>query len=169
MRRNEDFMNVLLCIIIAFGLGCLCMYLITQKEIAKKSGQLQKNKKYVELVNQWLILKHSNMKLETELKRRGIHEIAVYGMGICGRHLIRELATSDITMAYAMDKKNMDPYHGIEVRKLQKELPVVDAIVNTVINDNSVINEEIKKYFSCPIITLEDLVYESYVVEDDRI
>ena len=109
------------------------------------------------------------MKLETELKRRGIHEIAVYGMGICGRHLIRELATSDIAVAYAMDKKNMDPYHGIEVRKLQKELPVVDAIVNTVINDNSVINEEIKKYFSCPILTLEDLVYESYAVEDDRI
>lgn len=151
--------------VIGFILGCVVMYLIFHNAFKKKEKQLINNRKNLDMVNQWLILKHSGIELSKEIKKYGVKKIAVYGMGICGRHLVRELLNSDIEIAYALDSRKMSPYQKVEIRKLKDNMPEVDAVINTVVYDNEVINNALKSHFNCKIINLEDIIFESYAVD----
>ncbi len=155
-------MTYFLFAISGFVLGCGVMYLIFRNILKSKERQLQYNKRNYDMVNQWLILKDSGMGLSKEIKRYGVHRIAIYGMGICGRHLVRELQHSDIEIAYAMDRKVVEPYQGVEIRKLKEGMPEVDAVINTVINGSQSL-KDLKQHYKCRILGLETLVFESYL------
>lgn len=152
-------------IVLSLSLGCIFMYIVFNNSIKRKEKQLVNNRKNLDMVNQWLILKHSNIELSREISKYGVKKIAIYGMGICGRHLVRELISSDIEIAYALDRKNMSPYQNIEIRKLSGNMPEVDAVINTVVYDNEAINKALKMHFDCLIINLEDIIFESYAID----
>lgn len=118
--------------------------------------------RYNIMLNQWLIIKQSGEGLDIYLKNKGFKEIAIYGMGIYGRHLVRELQGSAVRISYGIDRKKMASYNGVEVFQLGNGLLRVDAIVNTVINEHESVYRNLREVFDCPIINLEDLVFDSY-------
>lgn len=83
-------------------------------------------------------------------------------MGIYGRHLVRELQNTDITVLYGIDRQDLEPYRNISILHLDQNLPRVDAVVNTVILEHNAIKKVLNEIFDCPVISLEDLVFESY-------
>lgn len=116
---------------------------------------------YLDMMNQWMILKHFRIGLSRILAERRIETVAIYGMGIYGRHLVRELKTGEIRVLYGIDGKQMKPFEGVNIVRLQKNMLLPDAVINTVIHEHGEIEKELRKYYECEIISLEDLVFQS--------
>lgn len=119
-------------------------------------------KKYIDMLNQWLILKQEGKSIEGFLLQKGYHRIAIYGMGIYGRHLVRELQGTAIAIAYGIDQKKMISYDGIEMIQPAGNMPSVDSIVNTVIHDHTKIKKFLSQMTQAPVLSLEDIIFESY-------
>lgn len=123
---------------------------------------MNRETKYLGMMNQWLILKHEGKSIEGYLRHKGYHSIAIYGMAVYGRHVVRELLGTNLIIAYGIDQKKMKPYKGIEVLQPAGELPHADAIINTVIHDHMNIMTTLSDITDIPIISLEDVVFDSY-------
>lgn len=118
--------------------------------------------RYLNMMNQWLILKQEGKGIDRYLKRYGYSTIAVYGMAIYGRHVIRELHGSDIKIVCGIDRKKVGEYKNIEVLPPSDGLPWVDVIINTVIHDHSAIKDNLAQLTERPVVSLEDVIFESY-------
>lgn len=118
--------------------------------------------KYLNMMNQWLILKQEGKSIDGYLRKYGYNTIAVYGMAVYGRHLVRELQESDITILYAIDRKKMEPYKNIKVLRPVAGMPRVDAVINTVLHDHINIKFQLAGMIGSPVISLEDVVFDSY-------
>lgn len=144
------------------GIAFICKYIDWQQ--GKNKNYIEKMNRTMNLLNQWIILKEEGIGCYSVLEQKNIKRIAVYGMGICGRHLVRELCKTDLEILYAMDRKKMSSFLGVRVFRPEEELPQVDIIINTVITEHQTIAEMLKKHFKCPVINLEDIIFECYPV-----
>ena len=119
-------------------------------------------RQYLDMMNQWLILKQEGKNIAKYLRKKGYSSVAIYGMAIYGRHVVRELTGTDITIAYGIDWKKMKPYEGVEVLQPNDKLPFADVIINTVIHENAGIAVALAKLTKVPMISLEEVIFESY-------
>lgn len=117
---------------------------------------------YLNMMNQWLILKQEGKRIDRYLKKRGYNVIAVYGMAVYGRHLIRELQGSDVRILYGIDRKKIESYKNIDVLQPTGKMPYVDAVINTVLHDHVNIKIHLAGLINSPVLSLEDVVFESY-------
>ena len=81
-------------------------------------------------------------------------------MSYAGETLIEELKGSDITIAYGIDKNADSIYADIEVFALGDNLPDVDAVIVTAITYFDEIEEILSTKLKCPVLSLEDILYE---------
>lgn len=123
---------------------------------------IEEYRRYLDMMNQWLILEQEGKRLDRFLKAHGWHKVAVYGMAIYGRHIIRELKESDCRVIYAVDQKRMDEYEGVKIWRPTELLPEADVVINSVIHEHDIIAEEMRNVVSCPVVSLETVVFESY-------
>jgi hypothetical protein len=84
--------------------------------------------------------------------------IAIYGVGKEGRKLIDELASSEVSIKYGIDRnatniecENFPIYTPDSINDKEQ----VDCIVVTPINDFVAIEEQLEKLFDCDIVSLE--------------
>lgn len=124
--------------------------------------RISREKRYLNVMHQWFILMEKNMPLSDLLKRYCVNEVAVYGMGILGRHVIRELEDTGITVSYGIDQKKMDAYKGIQVYTPGDSLQRVDAVINTVVWAQGEIEQKLKSKLGCSVLNLEELVFDRY-------
>lgn len=127
-----------------------------------KKKEVSKAQQYLNMMNQWFILNQRQMSIEKYLKSKNFYVIAIYGAGLYGRHVMRDLEKTDIKVLYAIDQKKIPPFEGIEIMQLENNMPKVDVIINSVILDHKAIEQQLKKYYQCPILSLEDIIFESY-------
>ena len=118
--------------------------------------------KYLNMMNQWLILKQEGKGFDKYLKRQGYNTVAVYGMGIYGRHVIRELQGTEIRISYGIDRKKIMPYKNVEVLQPTERMSPVDAIINTVLCEHVNIKSYLAQICESPVLSLEDIVFGSY-------
>ena len=117
---------------------------------------------YLDIINQWLILKQKDVRIEQYIAKRGWKRVAIYGMGIYARHLIREWKFSDtIEIVCGIDVSKKNAYMGIKTVFLDQVPDDVDVIINTIVYDEDV-SKKIKAKASCDVLSLEDLIFESY-------
>lgn len=112
------------------------------------------------LMNQWVKVKQEGKNLADYFEGVGYHEIAIYGMSYAGETLADELQGSNIKIKYGIDKKANVIYADFDVISPDEELEKVDAIVVTSITFFDEIYEILTKKISCPILSLEDILYE---------
>ncbi|MGP8312064.1 glycoside hydrolase family 99-like domain-containing protein [Enterocloster aldenensis] len=117
-------------------------------------------KRYWRLMDQWMRKKEHKICLGTILKKMGVGSIAVYGIGILGEHLIRDIEQSDIDIRYGIDARKSKIAHPFPVLSPNQDFPAVDIIVVSVIHEYDDIKEKLSKATSIPIISLEELVLE---------
>lgn len=116
------------------------------------------------MLHQWLILKEKGIGIYSVLNHSNVKNIAVYGMGIYGRHLVRELQTAHLENLYGIDRKKMQQYCGVRVFGLMEAFPPADIVINTVITEHQNICKTLRQYFTCPVVNLEDVIFESYPI-----
>ncbi len=112
------------------------------------------------MMNQWVKIKQEGKNLATFFEREGYKEIAIYGMSYAGETLLEELEGSNIKVRYGIDKNADKVDVGVNVVTPDDDLEDVDAIVVTSITFFSEIEEMLVRKINCPVISLEDVLYE---------
>lgn len=112
------------------------------------------------MMKQWVKIKQERKSLAQYLYGKGYKEIAIYGMGHVGEVLAEELLNSDVMVKYGIDRDTSKINMDFNVVTPDDKLDEVDAIVVTSITYFSEVEEMLSKKVNCPVISLEDILYE---------
>lgn len=140
--------------------GAVGINYFKNKTIVEKTEKVDKFKGYYNLVNQWLVLKNEGKKLDQYFINNGYKSIAIYGMGELGNRLYEELKDTEVEVKYAIDKNAESTYSELQVVGLDDEFEEVDVVIVTAIFAFDKIAEELEGKISCPIVSLEDVIFE---------
>ncbi len=130
------------------------------KKVEQKAEKVDKFKGYYNMLNQWLILKQEGKTLEKYFLDNGYKTIAIYGMGEMGNRLYDELKGTSVEVKYAIDKNAASTYSELTVIDPDDDYEPVDAVIVSAIFAFDEIEGQLSGKLDCPIISLEDVVYE---------
>lgn len=128
--------------------------IICDKQIEKEKFRIM-----YQMMEKWMRIKMAKKTLATYFETYDYKNIAIYGMGDIGKLLLEELSGSTINVKYGIDRKATGEGEVVVVNPDDK-LEKVDAIVVTAIAYFDEIEEMLSEKVNCPIISLEDIVYE---------
>ena len=112
------------------------------------------------MMNQWVKQKQNGKSLVSYFEKRGYKIIAIYGMSYVGETLVDELKSSKIQIGYGIDQRAHTICSNIEIITMEDPLPDVDVIIVTAIGNFDDIQNKLSVKVCCPIISLEDILYE---------
>lgn len=142
----------------ALGAGVVGKVTVEEKE--KMKSMSDKHLALFLMMNQWVKVKQEGKNLEAYFKKNDYRRIAIYGMSYAGETLINELEDTEIDVAYGIDKNADTIYSAIDIYSMEDDLEEVDAIVVTAITFFHEIEQKLSEKAACPIISLEDVLYE---------
>ncbi len=112
------------------------------------------------MMNQWVKVKQEGKNLADYFEKNHFKTIAIYGMSYAGERLCEELKGSSIAIKYAIDKNASSLYSDVEILSPEDVLEAVDAVIVTPIFFMDEIEEMLSGKMDCPIVSLEDILYE---------
>ncbi len=142
----------------AFGAGVVSK--LSGDKTKKAWDYAGKHLELFKMMSQWVKVKQEGKNLADYFEKNGYKKIAVYGMSYAGETFLGEFKDSGVTVAYGIDKNADSIYAGVDVVTMDDELAEVDAIVVTAITFFDEIEEQLLERVDCPIISLEDILYE---------
>jgi len=90
--------------IVGFCMGASWIFKRNFEFTKKQCERGDKFSRMFGLLDYWLKLKEDKKDITFFLKKMSYNNIAIYGLGHLGTHLVRELKHSDIKIDYAIDK-----------------------------------------------------------------
>lgn len=112
------------------------------------------------LMNQWVKVKQAGKGIAGYLEHKDYKKIAIYGMGYAGETLVRELYNSNIQIEYGIDREADNINAEFKVVKPDAQLEKADVLIVTSITFFDEIVTDLCGKIDCPIISLEDILYE---------
>ena len=129
-----------------------------KRELEYLQARVDKFKRYFDITNHWLELKNNGKSIGDYFQRNNIVHIVIYGWGELGHRLHEELKKSEICVDYVIDS-NKKRIADISIKCLSDDiLPETDAVVVTPIMDFETVSNELKQRYSCPIISIEEVI-----------
>lgn len=104
----------------------------------------------------WMDFKLADGSVEQRLLDDGCKKIGIYGIGMIGKLLIRDLSSSNVEVCFGIDEKGQYYDGDIKIYKLNEQIPEVDVIINTVVYDNGKIKKALEQK-NFKVIQLEEL------------
>ena len=127
------------------------------KEMAQKGAKV--HQLYMAF-DRWLSIRQEGRTLVEYFEKQNYKTVAIYGMKELGERLYDELEGSGITVRYIIDKNADLLYADVDVVTPDEKLDPVDVIVVTALYYFNEIEEMLSERVDCPIISLEDILYE---------
>lgn len=148
----------------AFGFGVLQLFRINglERKLEDQKKMSEKNREQYLLFIQWMKLRQSGKSICDYLSEKGYKTVAIYGMGYNGERVLQELKDSEIEVLYGIDKKADSIISEINVLAPDVNLPETDAVVVSEPYYIEEITELLRTKVTCPIVSLEEAIYESY-------
>lgn len=146
-------------IIIGVVLGVVITYKKMQSTVDSTTQLYEKFYRMHSMMERWLACIQKGRSLEQYLYDKGYEKIAVYGLGEVGLLLIEELKDTKIKILCGIDKKPKTKLR-MDIKKPGDTIVDADAIIVTAIAYFYDIEKELSRYNKCPIISLEDIIYE---------
>lgn len=131
-----------------------------KKNVNTMKGYADKHLALFLMMNQWVKVKQKGKNVAEYLEKRGYKKIAIYGMSYAGETLVDELKGTDIQVVYGLDKNAASIYSDVVILTMDDSLVEVDAVVVTAIFFFDEIMQSLAQKLDCPIISLEDILYE---------
>lgn len=143
---------------VAIGAGAVGK--VTGESLNKARNMSDKHLALFLMMNQWVKVKQEGKNLASYFEKNGYKKIAIYGMSYAGAALIDELKGTQVCVVYGIDKNADSIYADVDVVSMKDHLTEVDAIVVTAITFFDEIEEALNSKIDCPILSLEDILYE---------
>lgn len=115
-------------------------------------------KSYWTLLDKWLYKLENKHRIEEFFSQRNYNKVAIYGIGMIGKHLINQLDNDRIV--YGIDKRDMDYNFGFPILKPDSDFPEADVIIVTTSYDFQQISKMLKTKVRCPVISIDSLIEE---------
>ncbi|MCI9032956.1 MAG: hypothetical protein HFJ08_02675 [Lachnospiraceae bacterium] len=128
----------------------------------KNSIQAKSDKHFAlfQMMDQWVRVKQQGKNLSEYFEEKGYKNIAIYGMNYAGQTLVEELKNTNTNVVYGIDRNADVIYADVDVLSVDDDFEPVDAIVVTAITFFDEIEKQLSKKIDCPIVSLEDVLYE---------
>lgn len=139
--------------------GYIIFWSINQKKLIEKDKRIDKFVNYFKVMDRWMLLKETNNNPSDILGKMGYNNVAIYGMGKLGQHLLEDLKKTDVKVKYGIDKKVDSISLGLDILPVSSDLPYVDAVIITPVYDFDNIEKELKGKINFPLLSLEELLY----------
>ena len=124
-------------------------------------NKLVSKNKLFNTTERWVRNLVESKDISESLKKNGYSKIAIYGMGKLGTSLLLELANSDVSVLYGIDRNGRGIYCSIPVYAVDevKDIhEIVDVIVVTTVDCFDRVRHDLEDKVSRPIISLEQLL-----------
>ena len=131
-----------------------------KKTIDILQDKVSRYESYWRVLHKWLSLKEEGKELSVYLLCRGHKNIAIYGLGMLGRHLLKELLYAQINIIYGIDQNANNLKFDIPIYSPSEILPEADIVVVTVICDYHSIAAQLKAKGIKTIACLEEIIDE---------
>ncbi len=119
-----------------------------------------KRKKITLCLDKWLFNMEAGKRFADYLRIFQIHRVGIYGYGMLGRHLVRELQGDNFYIAWVMDRKvsGDDIYSDVARPDDFDKLEDVDIAIVATISDMEEIEALLLKFVTGKIISVEELI-----------
>lgn len=148
--------------VIGFILGTIVagtmVAIIKDKKLKEQKYDTLKFLTLFRIMNQYLVTKQLNKKLEKYFDERDIKTIAIYGMSHIGQRIIDDLKNTDIEVIYGIDKRADRMTYELDIYHPEDDLPEVDAIVVTAYAYDE-IAEMLAEKVDCEILAFDDIIF----------
>ena len=128
------------------------------KLYAALKEQSRRREDNLRLLTSWLYLAQSGVSLGLRLKEAGCTHMAIYGMGVLGRHLYKELKANDIIIDYLIDRCQVGIDFEEPVYRLQDDLPETELIIVTVSIEAAEIVRKLNVQKRMRSLTMEEVI-----------
>lgn len=132
-----------------------------KKEMSFLSAKSSRYESYWRILDAWLYLKEEGILLERYFLERGIRSIAVYGIGMLGKHFLKELENSKIDIKFIIDRRAEALHSGLKTYLPDMDFPATDAIVVTATYDFLNIKQQLEMRGYQNVISLAEVVMET--------
>ena len=140
--------------------GAVIVKKLTVEETEKVRTVFDKHLNLFLMMSQWVKVKQEGKNLSEYFEKNGYQKIAIYGMSYAGETLVNELKGTKTEVAYGIDRNADSIYSDLEIVSMEDDLAVVDSVVVTAITFFDEIEEQLLQKMDCPILSLEDILYE---------
>ena len=125
--------------------------------------QKDKFESYLNLLDNWMILKERNISLDGYLNKKGYQKIAIYGYGIFGRHLETDLVRSkQVELVCIVDKRKDKFKAKVSTFLPSEDLPEFDVLVVASYYFYNEIEKEMRSD-SYDIISVETMIKDVFL------
>ena len=157
-------MKLLILFILGFIMGGTVSWKINMEITGKASSRnyimSEKHLSIMLILNRFLQIKQEQKSIGAYLENKGIHTVAIYGMSYVGERLYEELKNENVQVLYGIDKKAGSGIEGFQMYSPYEKLPEVDAVIVTPTFFFAAIQKDLSAKIMCPIISLEEILYE---------
>lgn len=142
------------------GISVAATTVVLNKKMTKRDKAAQKVHELYMVFNRWLQIRQEGKNLAEYFYKKNYKTVAIYGMKELGERLYDELTSADIAVPYVIDKNADSIFADVDVVIPDDKLKPVDVIVVTAITYFDEIEKILSKKIDCPIVSLEDILYE---------
>lgn len=132
----------------------------TINELKKARELASKHLDLYMLMNDWVYVKQHGKNLADFFERNSYKKIAIYGMNYVGKALVQELEGTNIDVVAGIDKAASDIVGNVKVYTPDNFSAEVDAVVVTPITYFDDIADMMETKVTCPILSIEDIIFE---------
>lgn len=159
MEMNKTFVSIVSALAGAAA-GASVVKKSAAEETEKARARSDKHLDLFVMMNQWVKVKQKGKNLSEYFIKNGYKKIAIYGMSYAGETLVDELEGTQIEVAYGIDRNADSIYSDLDIVSMEDDLAEVDAVVVTAISFFDEIEKQLSQKIDCPVISLEDILYE---------
>lgn len=123
-------------------------------------GFTDKNLFYLHLLDKWMRLRENRCSVAEYLSVRNYGSVAIYGYGLLGKHLYKELIDSDINIKYLIDRQGEQLNINVKVYLPSEIMPKVDAVLVSAVYDYDEIYRLLRDKKIGKILSLETILSE---------
>ncbi|WP_300809001.1 hypothetical protein, partial [uncultured Acetatifactor sp.] len=127
------------------------------KEIVGYKGKIARYESYWRIMDKWLLLKEQKKSLSNILEEKGCYKVALYGVGMLGKHLICDLSGSNVKIVCAIDKNSVEGQFDFPIIDLNGQIPVADAVIVTPVYEFEKIRIQLNEKGIKHVISIESL------------
>lgn len=113
---------------------------------------------YWRTLDLWMECREEGRSVAAWLRSQGIANVAIYGLGMLGRHLLWELEKEGFPICYSIDQQQEGWPRDFIVHMLEDDLPATDAVIVTVLYDFQRIQRILSKKGKWKIWALDEVL-----------